>query len=318
MHRRTIIPFALACLAAAPPPAFAAGSEQAADPAYRPVVVDPTFPVGTGPVICVDQAHHNFHRIDGRFGPFATLAGADGFRVEPSTATFESGVPAHCAVLVIANAQPDDRDWQEYVYPTPSAFSTHEIDALRDWVWAGGRLLLIADHMPLAGAAGELAAAFDCRFLDGFVVADFADEEEARANFQRPTIFSATYGSLRPGPGTSGRSASRTVTSVATFIGQAFQCGAAAQPLLVLPPDNVALMPRKAWQFTLDTARIPVGGWLQGAALEVGRGRVALFGEAAMFTAQIAGDGRPMGMNAPGAEQNASFVLNLLEWLAAL
>ena len=50
----------------------------------------------------------------------------------------------------------------------------------------------------------------------------------------------------------------------------------------------------------------------------VDKGRAAFFGEAAMFSAQLAGaDRAPMGMNSPGAEQNAQFVLNLLHWLAA-
>jgi hypothetical protein len=66
------------------------------------------------------------------------------------------------------------------------------------------------------------------------------------------------------------------------------------------------------------TAIRPVGGWLQGATRRVAAGRVAFFGEAAMFTAQRAGAAqRPMGMNAPRAEQNARFVLNVLRWLVA-
>ena len=63
--------------------------------------------------------------------------------------------------------------------------------------------------------------------------------------------------------------------------------------------------------------RVEVGGWLQGAVKDAGKGRAAFFGEAAMFTAQVAGaERRPMGMNSPDAEQNAQFVLNLLHWLA--
>ena len=50
--------------------------------------------------------------------------------------------------------------------------------------------------------------------------------------------------------------------------------------------------------------------------MQVGSGRAAFFGEAAMFSAQVAGPSRrPMGMNAPGAEQNHRFVLNVMRWL---
>jgi hypothetical protein len=56
---------------------------------------------------------------------------------------------------------------------------------------------------------------------------------------------------------------------------------------------------------------------LQGAVLDVGRGRVAAFGEAGMFTAQVSeGNGEQVGMNHPQASHNAQFVLNVLHWLA--
>jgi hypothetical protein len=46
---------------------------------------------------------------------------------------------------------------------------------------------------------------------------------------------------------------------------------------------------------------------------------VAVFGEAAMFTAQVSGaNRRPMGMNDPGAPENAQFLLNVLHWLTGL
>ena len=59
------------------------------------------------------------------------------------------------------------------------------------------------------------------------------------------------------------------------------------------------------------------GGWSQGALLPYGLGRVAVFGEAAMFTAQLAGPARePAGFNAPGAEANARLALRVLRWVA--
>jgi len=46
---------------------------------------------------------------------------------------------------------------------------------------------------------------------------------------------------------------------------------------------------------------------------------VAVFGEAAMFTAQLAGPARmPMGMNHPLAKQNAQFALNVMHWLSGM
>lgn len=60
----------------------------------------------------------------------------------------------------------------------------------------------------------------------------------------------------------------------------------------------IALTPKKAWQFVPDTPRLLAGGWSQGAVLQVNSGRAAFFGEAAMFSAQVAGPTR-----APGHER---------------
>ena len=88
---------------------------------------------------------------------------------------------------------------------------------------------------------------------------------------------------------------------------------------MILPGDFVSLEPLIAWRFTPTTPVRKVGGWLQGATKRTGRGRVAFFGEAAMFSAQVTGaQRRPMGMNAPMAEQNAQFALNVLHWLVGL
>ena len=60
-------------------------------------------------------------------------------------------------------------------------------------------------------------------------------------------------------------------------------------------------------------APVPAAGWCQGAALELGKGRVVLLAEAAMITAQEDG-GRRIGMSAPGND-NRRLLLNILNWL---
>ena len=56
-------------------------------------------------------------------------------------------------------------------------------------------------------------------------------------------------------------------------------------------------------------------GLPQGVALTRGDGRVYLSGEAALFSAQIHELGGPTGFNAPGADQNRQFLLNVAHWL---
>lgn len=290
---------------------------QVPDKSYSPTIPDPAYPIGVGPHVCLDEAHHNFHTLDNRFWAFGELLRHDGYVVEASREKFGAAVLERCSILVISNAQLESGDWGEYPYPTPSAFTEAEIEAVHAWVNDGGSLLLIADHMPLAGAAQKFASAFGVEFNNGYAVAGFEAEEEMEAAFRKPTIFSLETKTLVQSPITEGRNKNESVTSVRSFTGQAFQAPSSAQPILVLPEDFISLMPVKSDDFGPDTKQIPVGGWLQGAAMPVGTGRAAFFGEAAMFSAQVSGN-EPMGMNAPMAEQNFQLVLNVMHWLSGL
>ncbi|MBX7117468.1 MAG: DUF4350 domain-containing protein [Gemmatimonadaceae bacterium] len=298
-------------------------AQQVPDRAFSPPVPRPAFAAGAGPRLCLDEAHHNFHTLDNRFWAFGELARRDGYRVMPSRASFSASALAGCDLLVISNAQWNDTPWDRYPTPTPSAFTPEEIAAVARWVEGGGQLLLIADHMPLAGAAMALAAAFGAEFTDGFAYKG-VDPAAKPDSIQRvrgtPTMFTRAEGTLAAHPIAMGRDSTERVGAVRSFTGQAFRIrGDGTAPVMVLPADFVVIRPRYAWQFDARTPQDPVGGWLQGATRRVGSGRAAFFGEAAMFSAQVAGANRnPMGMNAPGAEQNAQFVLNTLHWLSGL
>ncbi len=300
-----------------------ASAQQVPDRDFRPPVPSPAYAVGEGPRLCLDEGHFNFHTLDNRFWAFGELARRDGFRVAPLRSTFAAAALRQCDVLAISNAQPNAQEWSTYPLPTPSAFSDAEIAAVQVWVQRGGRLLLIADHMPLAGAASALAAAFGAAFTNGFAYPGATDaqiEAVRGGGSSAPTLFRPDRGTLALHPIVAGRNATERVTQVRSFTGQAFRWDVPdARPIMVLPGDYVSLEPLIAWQFTPETPVRRVGGWWQGGTRRVGSGRVALFGEAAMFSAQVAGAARrPMGMNAPMAEQNAQFTLNVLHWLTGV
>lgn len=292
----------LACAAAV------ASGQQVADLEFQPPITAPAYPRGEGPLVLLDEAHHNFHTKDGRYAPFARLLERDGYVVQASTAAFaEATLPAG-AVLVIANALHAE-DLKSASTAMPSAFTPEEIVALEKWVRAGGSLFLIVDHMPIPSAAQDLAAAFGLEFSNGYAAA-------VPERGPDPIIFTHKNG-LPPSPVRSGRKKSEVVLGVTTFTGSAFRAPESATPVLVLPKGSVSLMPTQVWHFGPDTPRIDVGGWLQGALLRHGQGRVAVFGEAAMFSAQRAGPKRhPAGFNSPIAPQNAQFLLNVLHWLS--
>ncbi|MFT5253862.1 MAG: hypothetical protein ACI87N_002915 [Flavobacteriales bacterium] len=56
-------------------------------------------------------------------------------------------------------------------------------------------------------------------------------------------------------------------------------------------------------------------GWPQGAYKKYGKGKVVVFGEAAMFSAQLAGAKKKMGMNNKVAPENYQLLLNIIHWL---
>jgi hypothetical protein len=281
-----------------------ARAQQVADTTFRPVVDAPAFAPGQGPVVLIDEGHWNFHTMDGRYLPFARMLERDGCQVGPHRGRFTRESLANARVLVIANALGDTGDW---VLPTRPAFTKDEVAVVKRWVEDGGSLFLIADHMPFPGAAKMLADAFGVDFFDGFA-GDTLGRMGTSMFRRRDNSLRATV--VTDGPG-------EPIDSIATFTGQGFRLKGKGTPVLVLDQRFAILMPKVAWQFDKDTKRMPGAGLLQGALLERGKGRVAVFGEAAMFSAQLGGPNQvPMGMNASLAGQNARLALNIVHWLA--
>jgi uncharacterized protein (DUF2249 family) len=282
-------------------------AQQVADTSFKPPIPNPAYQSGRGPVVLLDEAHFNFHTADGRYQPFADLLRRDGYVVKSSRLQFSQATLGTGQILVIANALAE-RNRSDWSLPTPSAFSDEEVGAVRDWVRGGGSLMLIADHMPFPGAAEKLALALGVRFSNGYAI-----DEKAKG----PMLFKLSDGSLKDHQITRGRADAEKVESVATFTGSAFQVEGDAHPLLILGPSVVSFMTSVAGQITDKTPRTSVKGWYQGAVMRFGKGRVAVFGEAAMFSAQVAGPNRnPMGMNAPIAARNPQFLLNVMHWLS--
>jgi hypothetical protein len=287
----------------------AAGAQQVTDNAYQPVLMAPAYAgdAASGPRVSIDAAHHNFHTSEGRYQPFARLLRRDGYRVAGLSQPFSAASLAESDVLVVANALADANAPNNWRLPTPSAFSAAEIAAVRAWVDNGGSLWLIVDHMPFAGAATDLAAAFGVRFSNGFA--------GLRGDFG-PIVFAAGAG-LGSIAVTAGRGDGERIDHVMTFTGSAFRPPADAIAVLTFADGFTSWEPEKAWDFDAATPRVPVGGWSQGSLLKVGKGRVAVFGEAGMFTAQLQGPKRqPMGLNHRAAGQNAQLLLNIAHWLS--
>lgn len=276
-------------------------AQQVADTAFSFRNPTPHRPAGAGSVVWLDEAHSNFHTLDGRYATFGKVLREDGYRVAPNRQAFTAANLAGCRILVIANAldtaSAGAKGWQ---LPTPSAFSAAEVAAVNAWVKNGGRLFLIADHMPFAGSAQDLARSFGVEYLNGFAM-DNRNRNTERFFRGNKTLFDCD--------------ATRQVDTVVTFTGSAFTLPKGAQPVLGLR-DYTVLLPDAAWQFVENTPHRDSRGLYQLGYLSYGKGKVVVSGEAAMFSAQLAGPNRnPVGMNQPEARQNARLLLNLMEWL---
>ena len=281
--------------------------QQEADTSFNPAIPEPMYDPGSGPVVFIDERHNNFHTKDGRYSSFARLLERDGYVVEAYTGNFTSSGLENGKILVISNAL-NEANVEEWVNPCPSAFNSEEITVVREWVEQGGSLFLIADHMPMGGAAADMAATFGFQFTNGFAL-----DTSARG---RPAVFDRTSGTLHDNPITNGKTTKEKVDKVLSFTGQAFRIPPDAMPILTLTDNFINFLPDTAWVFRSHTPRQTAGGWSQGACKEVGEGRVVFFGEAAMFSAQLAGPQQfRMGMNHPEATQNYQLLLNIVHWL---
>lgn len=226
--------------------------------------------------------------------------------VKGYTGVFEKNRLSKGKILVISNAL-NEINVENWVLPNPSAFTNAEIEVLKKWVFEGGSLFLIADHMPMAGASKELALAFEFEFTNGFVFNTVS---------KGPAYFSLKEGTLIESIITSGRDNAESVEQIVTFTGQAFKIPSDAQPILIFNENYTNTLPDTAWVFEKDSPKFNVKGWSQGAYRTFGKGKFVAFGEAAMFTAQIAGSKkRKIGMNNEKAPENYRLLLNIIHWL---
>lgn len=276
-------------------------AQQIADSTFQYPIPQPMYKSGTGTVITIDEAHHNFHTMTGRYAPFAKFLSADGYQVERGMQTFTTTYLKHKKILVIANAS-DTTEWR---LPTRPVFTNDEVKALTDWVSQGGSLFIIADHMPFPGNAENMAAAFGFGFYNGFALRDGGLDK-----------FSRQAGNLHDHIITNGNQPSERVDSIVGFTGQAFMVPSGANIISSFNQDYRVYFPEIAWQINDSTANIPAIGLAHAASLEFGKGRIVVVGEAAMFTAQLAGpQQQKMGMNHRLAVQNPRFLLNIIHWL---
>lgn len=295
-----------------------ARAQQVADSSFVPRVIHPAY-TRTHPRILFDEAHHNFHKANGRYRAFADLVTADGCRVIPNAHAFDAATLARGDLLVISNALGAE-NMADSAAAHP-AFTDRECDAVRAWVKSGGALLLIADHAPMGAAAEILARRFGVDMSKGYTI----DPVHQDTVSQNPgcIVYTRLSGMLRDHPITDGRDSTERVNVVIAFTGQSLRGPADAQPFMVLKETarDVPITFGQRQHLDAASAGTSAAGRAQGLAMRLGKGRVVVLGEAAMLSAQVILGMGPqpfqMGMNRAGID-NQQLALNLVHWLTGL
>jgi hypothetical protein len=270
------------------------GQSVVTDHAADVSVSRPAFVHGAGPVVAIDAAHHNYHTKDDRFAPFASLLANDGFRVIANGARFSAENLRAIDVLVIANAAGrNNQRLEQHTAVSPHRAGDRSGEVLGRW-WRR-----------LVAAGGSSAVRRERGAARAGVRVSLGEWFGSRRQSCSLNLFTIAGGGLKQHPIARGRPVEEGVNGVRSFAGTAFSAPADAAPLIALSKRYVLLA--CGLPCPENTPERSGEGYLQGATALRGKGRLALFGEAAMFSAQVhPPSGIRFGFNAPGAPQTSN------------
>jgi hypothetical protein len=281
-------------------------AQQRPDTTFSTGIDDPNFTKGEGPQVCMDSAHNSRHTIDNGFAAVKYVLKEDGYSPVDFTTRIKAKSDLNACDIYLTVNPLHESNIGDWALPNPPVFSAEESDHIIEWVKQGGSLFLIVDHMPYPGAASILTSKLGFSFSNGF--ARLRKEEGAS------DVFSKENGRLKNSPIT------KDIETLTSFTGSAFKYPEGALPIMIFKEGDVSLEPEVAWQFTDTTHTVDINGYAQGVIMELGKGRIAVFGEAAMFTAQTVTNDNGIfrvGINNPRmAPNNLQFLRNVFYWLS--
>lgn len=282
-------------------------STQQADNTFDVSVANPAF-INKHPVVLFDEAHHNMHTSKGTYSPFVNLIKNDGCIIRSNTQSFSADIFKGIDILIISNAKGGEHDNKE-----KPAFTEQESLAVKKWVLQGGSLLLIADHYPFGSASEILAKQFGVHMFNGETMDSVYFEGDS--TYRDKIVFSRLNNMLQNHAITNG------LNKVVSDRGQSLSIPINAVAILKLSPFSYQALPDSVWKDGGDTKvrfsdPVSAKDYCQGLAMNYGKGRVVILGEAAMITAQSY-KGEKFGMNTPGND-NKNFALHIIRWLGKI
>ena len=290
---------------------------QQSDTAYVPSVTTPMWTTG-GPAVAIDDAHWNGFTATRGYGPLNALLQADNYTVIQAGNVSSAEILANARVVVIANAlgfrgvvrQAGQLARVNLEGLAADAFSDSEVEQLDAWVQNGGALLIASDPAPAGRAIQSLAERFGVKMRDVMVF----DPEHSERDDPTAIIFTREGKTLAEHPiaGLAGKGV--VAERVVTFGGQALEG----------PLDAIELLMLAGTAYELErpngTAgeRTAVAGLAQALALEHGRGRVVVLGDADLITSQVRAMGNAnerIGLQWRNGD-NELFTRRMFAWLA--
>lgn len=282
-------------------------SDSLYDPSsYDPKVLFPVYEKNKGPTIYIDEGHNNRHTYGGLGGyiAFKNVLIKDGYQITSFNGQFSTESLQNVRLLIIPCAQNELNLEPRWFNPTYSAFEPSEIYALKNWVYSGGSLFLIVDHHPFPGASNELAREFGIILFNG----------HAGDTLQYPSFFHRANKTLHNNVITNGRDITEQIDSIITFNGSAMKLSDSVSPILTFNDGWVQWLPDTAWNFNHIEPE-SISGYAQGAFMQFGKGKIVIFADANMFTAQDTNWGGKMGFIDPNAKYNYKLLLNIIHYL---
>lgn len=273
---------------------------QRADQTVNEPIKNPAYS-SNGPVVLFDEGHENFHTTEGRYKPFVQLLIADGYHVKSISNEISETNLSNADILVIANA----------ALPLKKT----EINAVIKWVKSGNGLLVISDHPPFALPIKDLCQVFGVSLSGAWTLDPARLEPDALS----PTWirYKRMNGALGNHPILEGRYPDEKINVITTFTGQSIRTETGT-PLLILSDEARDYETRKKSKKAVGG--VPATGHAQAVALEYGKGRVVVAGEAAMLSAQVIRiifKIKKVGFTRPGND-NRQFALNIMHWLTRM
>jgi hypothetical protein len=289
---------------------LAAQGQMLNDSPFDTSVALPKYTQGKGPKVLFDKGHYNFIVDMGLAKPLMDVATADGYQVSVDSMKFTKAYLAPYKMLVIFPAMPFKFGSKSQV-TDEITFTADELNALYDWVSAGGSLLMFDEHAPIDKSVTPLFNTFGIQLSIG-IVSDSLNYETKFTIPNKETLlkFTRSNGLLNTDhPITQGEKTGEQINNIMGYSGGGLT-GAGYTNLFKLSPS--ATIKKYSGSAPSGTANS------QGLAGKFGKGKVVALGDCNGFTAMyvmIKSVKFSAGMQVADYDWK-QFALNTLHWLS--